>query len=120
MILADTSVWITHLRSGTGGLTLRLEQSEVATHPFIIGELACGNLRHRKQILHLLDKLPSMTIASHAEVLSFIEAAGLAGSGIGYIDAHLLASARLDRIPLWTEDRRLEIVAKQLKIHYDH
>ena len=95
MILADTSVWIDHLRHGDAELTAALQQSLVMVHPFVLGELACGNLKNRSQILSLLESLPMAVMASDAEVRAFIEQHGLMGRGIGYIDAHLCAAARL-------------------------
>ena len=82
-------------------------------HPWVIGELACGNLRNRSQVLELLQGLPTATVASDAEVLLLIEREQLMGRGIGYIDAHLLAAARLSRCGLWTQDRRLAAVAQE-------
>lgn len=116
MILVDTSVWVDHLRRGRRELAAELEESNVACHPFIIGELACGSLRRRREILGLLAALPQAPIAEHAEVLGFVEANRLHGTGIGWIDAHLLASARLGDTPLWTLDRRLADAAGALGI----
>ena len=82
-------------------------------HPWVIGELACGNLRNRSQVLELMQGLPAATVASDAEVLLLIERDRLMGLGIGYVDAHLLASARLSHCRLWTQDRRLAAVAQE-------
>jgi predicted nucleic acid-binding protein len=114
MILVDTSVWVDHLRRGNAGLMVRLEAAEVLCHPFIVGELACGNLTRREEILSLLGKLPACTVAEHDEVLAFVETNGLMASGIGWIDAHLLASIALSRAQLWTLDRRLAEIARPL------
>ena len=114
MILVDTSVWVDHLRRGNAQLSSRLESAEVLCHPFIIGELACGSLSRRKEILSLLPKLPECTVAAHDEVLAFVETNRLVASGIGWIDAHLLASAALSRTQLWTLDRRLAEIARSL------
>lgn len=113
-ILADTSVWIDHLRSTNARLAARLERDEVWTHPFVVGELACGNLVNRREILRRLAALPGAEVADHREVLAFLEAHRLPGRGIGWVDAHLLAAARLSRLRLWTLDRRLAGVARDL------
>lgn len=115
MILVDTSVWIDHLRRGDDALVRRLDDGEVLMHPFVLGELACGNLRHRDEVLALLRDLPQATVADDEEVLYFIDRHMLMGRGIGYVDAHLLASASLsDPAGLWTRDQRLQSVAKDL------
>ena len=111
MILVDTSVWVEHLRHGLPRLATLLQAGEVLIHPWVIGELACGNLRNRSQVLGLLQGLPAATVASDAEVLLLIEGDRLMGRGIGYIDTHLLASARLSHCRLWTQDRHLAAVA---------
>ena len=116
MILVDTSVWVDHLRHGIPRLGDLLNSGEVGTHPFVIGELACGNLKNREEILTLLSSLPSVHIASQAEPLHLVEAHSLPGTGIGWIDIHLLASALLSRTPLWTRDRKLHTAAKTLGI----
>ncbi len=115
MILVDTSVWIDHLRKGNARLGSLLSNAVVLIHPFVIGELACGNLRNRKQILNLLGDLPASRMADDREVLFFIERNELMGRGIGYIDAHLLASVSLSGAAgIWTIDRKLDNVAAQL------
>jgi predicted nucleic acid-binding protein len=114
VILVDTSVWVEHLRRGLPRLASLLQDGEVLIHPWVIGELACGNLRNRSQVLELLQGLPAATVASDAEVLLLIEREQLMGRGIGYVDAHLLASARLSHCRLWTQDRRLAAVAEEL------
>ncbi len=120
MILVDTSVWIDHLRQGDDRLAGLLEQSQVLTHPAVIGELACGNLRNRATILSLLNMLPKVTVASDAEVLHLIEQRQLMGKGIGYIDAGLLASVLLTPgTLLWTRDKRLQALAKTLACRFD-
>ena len=113
MILVDTSVWVEHLRHGLPRLATLLQAGEVLIHPWVIGELACGNLRNRQQVLELLLGLPMATVASDTEVLLLIERELLMGRGIGYIDAHLLASARLSHCRLWTQDRHLAAVAME-------
>ncbi len=114
MVLVDTSVWVRHLRHGDLGLAALLNDGRVVCHPFIIGELACGNLRNRSEIMALLSRLPGAIPADHAEVMQFIENYGLMGQGLGYIDMHLLASARLTQVHLWTLDKRLNKVATHL------
>ena len=117
MILADTSVWIEHLRHGAHELAFALANDQVLMHPCIIGELACGNLRNRDELLHLLGQLPHARTASHEEVLAFIERRRLMGRGIGLIDAHLLASVVLTpSTRLLTLDRRLVAVAAELTL----
>ena len=111
MILVDTSAWVEHLRHGLPRLATLLQEGEVLIHPWVIGELACGNLRNRSQVLELLQGLPAAIVASDTEVLLLIERDRLMGRGIGYVDAHLLASARLSHCRLWTQDRRLAAVA---------
>lgn len=115
MILVDTSVWVDHLRHGNARLAALLDEVQVTTHPFVVGELACGNLGNRAEILFLLQNLPRAPAAADDEVLHFIDQRRLMGRGIGYIDAHLLAAtalAGLDR--LWTLDRRLATLADEL------
>lgn len=116
MILADTSVWIDHLRRGNARLRGLLEEGRILCHPFVQGELACGTLRQREEILTLLAILPSAVSASHAEVLGLLGAERLHGSGLGWIDAHLLASTRLSGCALWTLDRALARAAAKLGI----
>ena len=107
MILVDTSVWIAHFRSGDSKLGELLNQALVMVHPFIAGELACGNLKNRTRILSDLEALPSAASATHEEVMQLVELRKLSGLGIGWIDAHLLASALLSNCQLWTLDGRL-------------
>jgi predicted nucleic acid-binding protein len=114
VILVDTSVWIEHFRADKKALARLLDAGLVLTHPFIIGELALGNLRRRELVLRALLDLPQARVATDAEVLTFIDRHELFGRGIGYIDAHLLAAARLTaEATLWTNDRRLHRVANQ-------
>jgi predicted nucleic acid-binding protein len=111
VILVDTSVWVDHLRRGDRELAAALEIGEVVCHDFVIGELACGRLSARAEILDLLAVLPRAPVVEHEEVISFVERHGLAGVGVGWIDAHLLASARLEQLELWTRDARLRRAA---------
>ena len=114
MILVDTSVWVDHLRAGNERLTALLSGGEVLGHPFVMGELALGSLRRRNGVLSNLRDLPQAVVASDTEVLHFIDRQLLFGRGIGYVDAHLLAAARLTGGKLWTRDRRLQMVAAEL------
>jgi predicted nucleic acid-binding protein len=117
VILVDTSVWIEHLRSGVPDLTESLNTGIVWCHPFVIGELACGNLRNRAEVLELLGNLPTLPVATNDEVLAFIERRGLMGRGVGYIDVHLLAAVLLEPAArIWTLDRRLATLAAELNV----
>jgi predicted nucleic acid-binding protein len=119
MILVDTSVWVDHLRTGEPRLADALNHGQVVVHPFVIGELACGNLRAREEVLHSLAHLPSARRASDEEAWFLIESRTLMGRGIGYVDVHLLAAALLDDEPrLWTRDRRLAAIAAELSVLY--
>ena len=119
MILADTSVWVDHLRSGVPELAGALEEGMVMTHPFVVGELACGNLKNRADVLRLLAELPRAPVATDREALDFMEQRALMGQGIGYIDVHLLASVALaGTARLWTRDKRLAAVAARLKLAF--
>lgn len=118
MILADTSIWIDHLRSGNKELSKQLSQGNVAIHPFIIAELALGSLRERARTLALLDLLPQVRAAQQSEVRLMIEARRLYGLGIGLIDAHLIASVFINPYTLlWTRDKPLRKVADGLGVH---
>ena len=110
MILADTSVWVDHLRRSDPTLRAALEANEICIHPMVIGELACGNLRNRT-ILVNLQLLPQATVATHDEALAMIEQHKLMGRGVGFVDVHLLASAKLSKAALWTQDKRLAAIA---------
>jgi hypothetical protein len=114
MILVDTSVWIEHFRSGSPKLSRALDDSLVLMHPFVVGELACGGFRDRARVLSDLAALPAVDAAEQNEVLHLIDDRRLWGKGIGWIDAHLLASALLSGCGLWTLDRRLNRIAGAL------
>jgi predicted nucleic acid-binding protein len=114
VILVDTSVWVDHLRHGNMRLRALLADARVVGHPFVTGEVAMGHLRRPAEILTLLENLPRAVQAEHEEVLRFVAEHKLAGSGLGWIDAHLLCSAALDRSRLWSLDRRLAAVASRL------
>lgn len=118
MVLVDTSVWISHLREGNPQLVELLNNGDVVCHPFVIGELACGNMKNRNEILSLLHSLPGAETAEHDEVLRFIEHNRLMGTGPGIIDVHLLTSAILSDIFLWTMDNSLKRAASQLNVEY--
>jgi hypothetical protein len=108
LILVDTSVWVDHLRRGDAQLAFLLERGHVLMHPFVVGELACGSLHDRAAVLVLLQDLPAIAVADVDEVLAFIEHRNLHGKGIGYVDAHLLASVALTPgAQLWTRDKSL-------------
>lgn len=120
MILVDTSVWVDHLRRTDRALAAQLAAGEVLAHPWVIGEVACGVMPRRAETLALLHELPFSRVASHAEVLAFIERQSLAGRGVGYVDLHLVASAMMTpHTRLWTRDRRLAALATDLGVAYD-
>ena len=114
MLLVDTSIWVDHLRRGDAQLQDALERGQVGIHPWIIGELACGQLRQREQVLSLLGDLPQLSVATDQEVLHLIESQQLMGCGIGYIDVHLIAACLISNAKLWTRDQRLHQVAVDL------
>jgi predicted nucleic acid-binding protein len=114
MVLADTSVWIEHFRRREPALAGLLSEGIVLIHPFVAGELACGNLKNRAAILSYLQALPPVRLASNAEVLHLIEDRRLWGGGLGWVDAHLLASALLSTCQFWTRDARLAKAAREL------
>ncbi len=118
-MLVDTSVWIDHLRRGNAALGRLLNDLEVWCHPFVVGDLACGQLEARPEVLSLLSALPQAPLAGHDEVLAFVESNRLAGTGIGWVDAHLLAAARLAGVGFWTLDRSLAAVALELGLYVE-
>ena len=118
MVLVDTSVWVRYLREGDPDLEQLLNDGEVMCHPYIVGELACGNLKNRNEVLSLLQLLPPAILANHEEILQFIEENHLMGKGLGYVDVHLSASAVLTGIQMWTYDRRLNETNEALRIRY--
>lgn len=120
MILVDTSIWIDHFRASNAELVELLGSAQVLTHPFIIGEISLGNLHKRNIILSLLSDLTKATTASDDEVFAFIESNKLYGLGIGYVDSHLLASAHLTTVGLWTRDKKLNETAKKLGCAYSN
>ncbi len=115
MILVDTSVWVDHLRRSDPALVRLLNAGLVLAHPFVTGELACGNLQNRSAVLALVQDLPAAPVATDDEVLAFIDRRKLAGRGIGYVDAHLLCAVALaGKAELWSRDKRLGGVAKEM------
>jgi predicted nucleic acid-binding protein len=116
MILVDTSVWIEHLRAGNDRLKALLFDEQVLCHPFVVGELACGTLQRREEILTILKALPEAHLLDHDEVMNFLEARRLYGRGIGWVDAHLLASTLLTGCSLWTLDKPLRRAAAALSL----
>lgn len=116
MILVDTSPWVDHLRRGNRRLTTLLDNGEVVCHRFVIGELALGNIRNRTEVLEYLSRLPAAPVAQDDEVLTFVEQRDLMGTGIGWVDAHLLASSQLGDLPLWTLDKPLARQARRLGV----
>ena len=116
MILVDTSVWIEHLRKGSERLKSLLYNEQVLCHPFVVGELACGTLHNRQEILSTLRALPEARVAEQEEVLRFLEARRLYGRGLGWVDAHLLASTLLTGCRLWTLDQPLRKAAAALHV----
>jgi len=119
LILADTSVWIEHFRAGNRHMHERLEAQEVLMHPFVLGELACGNMPNRASVLAELQKLPHSRVSRDDEALFFIERYSLIGKGLGFIDVHLLASVAItDGSRLWSRDRRLDGIANELDLAY--
>jgi predicted nucleic acid-binding protein len=115
-MLVDTSVWIDHLSRANPRLVEALEAGVVETHPFIIGELALGRLRWRDETLSYLAALPGVPVAEHEEVLGLVIGHDLAGSGIGWVDAHLLAAALIGNTSIWTLDRPLAASAARLGV----
>lgn len=116
MVLVDTSVWVAHLRQGDPHLGTLLEGGEVLVHPFVTGELACGNLKHRPRVLDLMDRLPRLDPVSDAEALHLVETRRLMGKGLGWVDVHLLASCVVAGARLWTLDRALATTATGLGV----
>jgi len=116
VILVDTSVWIDHLRAADRQLAGLLLEEQVLCHPFVVGELACGALKRRVEILAPLRSLPRAPAVDHEEVFPFIGAHALMGSGLGWVDVHLLASVCLAGERLWTRDHRLAQAARRLGV----
>ena len=118
MVLVDTNIWINHFRKKDADLVAFLNVGSVVCHPFIIGELAAGNLTNRIEILNLFQSLPSTPVVEPSEYLEFVDSRKLMGKGLGFVDIHILASAILSGVPLWTSDKRLAKAAEDLGIAY--
>jgi len=118
VVIVDTSIWVTHLRQGSRHLSELLLDAQAVCHPFIVGELACGNIKNRVEFLSLLQSLPMAPTVSLDELLYFIDRHAVMGMGIGFVDAHLLASAQLSSTPLWTSDKKLKSAATKLEVSY--
>jgi hypothetical protein len=119
LILVDTSVWVDHFRRGNAVLASHLNEGEVLCHPFVVGELACGNLRQHSEILSLLSALPVAAVATHDEALLLLSEQRLFGRGLGWVDVHLLSSSLLSRSQLLTNDKALSAAATDLSVAYD-
>jgi predicted nucleic acid-binding protein len=118
-ILVDTSVWINHFRHNSPALRRLLDNDLVVCHPLVIGEIACGNMKHRSEVIESLAVLPFTPIIEYQEVLTFIETHKLFGQGLGWIDIHLLASTMLQHVTLWTLDQSLRNAARRLRCHFE-
>ena len=119
MVLVDTSVWIGHLQKGNNHLQSLLIKGVVVCHQYIIGELACGNLKNRSEIIELLQSLPNIPQIELQEYLYFVEKHNLSGRGVGFVDIHLLASSKLGQVKIWTLDKRLKLAAIDLGLNYN-
>ncbi len=117
--LVDTSVWIDHFRSDSSVLRRLLDDDLVLCHPLVIGEVACGNMKHRSMVLESMAVLPTTPTIDYQEILSFIDSHKLFGQGIGWIDVHLLASAVLQHVTLWTLDQSLGHAARKLRCSFE-
>jgi predicted nucleic acid-binding protein len=118
MILVDSSVWINHFRRPEPRLDALLVHELVSLHPFVLGELACGNLHRRAETIAFLEDLPSAALASEPDVRHLLESRRLWATGLGWVDMHLLASALIEGLRLWTADRAVAVAAKQLGIAF--
>ncbi len=119
MILPDTNIWIDHIRKSDPLLVAGIESRNVLVHPYVIGEVGLGSFQNREEIVEQLGLLPSAVVASHSDVMRFIACNELAGTGIGYVDCHLLASALIDGRHVWTRDKRLARQAQRLGIMFE-
>ena len=119
MILLDTSIWADHFRKSDPYIQQLLNGTQIAMHPMVAGELACGHLKNRRQSLILWQVMPQAKQATHQEVMQLIESNQLMGRGVGFIDFHLIASCMLSNLKLWTKDKRLQTIAKELGIAFE-
>ena len=119
LVLVDTSIWVSHLRFGEKQLIEMLEEERVSCHPFVIGELACGTMKNRNEIITLLGALPTVKLTTDEELLVFIEKNKLMGKGLGLVDVHLLGSAIISENLLWTADKKLAGAAARLNVLID-
>ena len=119
LTLVDTSVWINHFRANSPALRQLLEEDKVVCHPLVIGELACGNLKHRSKVLESLTVLPTTPTIEYEELFTFIETHKLFGRGLGWIDVHLLAATLLQQVTLWTLDQPLRHAARKLRCSFE-
>lgn len=119
-VLVDTFVWIEFIRFGNPQLLQLLNEGRVLMHDMVIGEIACGSAPNRSERLAVMDNLPKIDLAEHADVLNFIEIHQLFGCGVGYLGNHLMAAAVLpDKCRLWSRDKRLAGAAGQLGIAFE-
>jgi predicted nucleic acid-binding protein len=118
-ILVDTSVWINHFRKNSPTLQRLLDNDLVLCHPLVIGEIACGNMKHRSEVLESLAMLPTTLTLDYQELLTFIETHRLFGQGLGWIDIHLLASTLLQQVTLWTLNQSLRNAARKLHCYFE-
>jgi predicted nucleic acid-binding protein len=119
VILVDTSVWVDHFRNRRTPLAGLLDEGLVVCHPFVVGEIALGSLKNRREILELLSSLPAAAVAGHDDAMALASRRSVFGKGIGWVDLHLIASALIERLPLWTLDRRLAGVAREMRIAWE-
>ena len=118
-MLVDTSVWIDHFRRSHPVLVAALERGDVECHDFVIGELACGTLRRRDDVLTLMRTLPRIAAVTHTEAMTLLEERRLWGRGLGWIDVNLLASVLVAGVRLWTLDRRLQRIAREIGVGWE-
>jgi len=118
MILIDTSVWVDHFRSANARLAVLASQLELVQHPFVTGELAMGNLADSRRTVDALTMLPPAEVVEEIQFLQFLESHALAGSGLGFVDAHLLACAVQREHIIWTRDKRLALQAQRLQVEF--
>ena len=119
MILADSSVWISHLKRADERLGALLAARRISCHEFVQGELACGNLPQRSAFLAFLGRLPRVPAVSHQEALALLHSRRIAGQGLGWVDVHLLAATVVSNAKLWSLDRRLATAADALGVSFD-